>query len=49
MSAMREQIEKAEKPGQVSWTNQVCLCVPACRRLGAGMSARRQEDIGYGK
>jgi hypothetical protein len=24
------------------------LCVPACRRLGAGMSARRQEEIGYG-
>jgi len=38
MSAMREQIEKAEKPDQVSWANLVCLCV----------SAHRQEDIGYG-
>jgi len=28
--------------------NLACLCVPACRRLGAGRSARRQEEIGYG-
>jgi hypothetical protein len=30
------------------WTNLACLCVPACRRLGAGRSAHRQEEIGYG-
>ncbi len=30
------------------WANLACLCVPACRRLGAGRSARRKEEIGYG-
>lgn len=39
MSTMREQIEKAEKPDQVSWANLVCLCA----------SAGGQEDRGYGR
>ncbi len=30
------------------WANLVCPCVPACRRLGAGRSAHRQEEIWYG-
>jgi len=30
------------------WANMACLCVPASRRLGAGRSARRQEEIWYG-
>jgi len=38
-AALREQTEQSAKLDQIIWANLACLCV----------SARRQEDIGYGK
>ncbi len=44
----REQQAEAARLDKEIRANLACLCVPACRRLGAGRSARRQEEIGYG-